>query len=370
MKKKIGILTFNNSNNYGAVLQAYATYKFLLDNGYEAKFINYQNDYECKNNKLFSYRKNLSLKKNIIIFVKNTMFLSSYYSYKSFKNFIEKMPKTKKIKANEFEKIKEFDVIVAGSDQIWNPSIYGGEIDQNFLLNFETNARKISYASSLGSYKISGENAQIYYEALNKFHSVATREDFAVKELEKIGIRNVKKVCDPTMLLTGERWEELIKESYKKITDENYLVVYLMSQYEEYQEQIKKIADFYNLKIVFVSFSNIKRKYVDYYAKGYSPFEFLSLIKNSNLVLTNSFHGTVFSLLFNKEFFNLENKKNPERVRSLLNQLDLNTRILKEDSLEKMQLEDIQKIDYKLVNKKVEEFANDSKKWFIENIGE
>lgn len=367
--KKIGILTFNNSYNYGAVLQAFATQKFLSNMGNEAEFINYQNEYEYKYNKLFSYRKNLSLKRNIIILIKNTLFFSFWYCNKSFNKFIKSMPKTCRCNSEQLNNLN-FDIIIAGSDQIWNPNIYGENMDWNFLLDFNTKAKKISFASSLGSYKISDEYKEKYLKCLNDFYAISVREDFAVKQLEDLGLNNIKKVCDPTMLLSSKEWKNIINIPYKKIKGKKYALVYLMSQYEEYEEQIKKIADFYNLKIVLVSFSNLKRKYVDCYAKSYNPLEFLNILNDAELVLTNSFHGTVFSLLFSKNFFNLENIKNPERVKSLLKQMNLTDRIIKKNDDVINSLKNIKDINYKKVQKEMEKFSKDSRDWLISKIGD
>ena len=364
--KKIGILTFYNSYNYGAVLQAYATQKFLEDNNYEAKFINYVNEYENKFNKLFSYRKNKSLKDNFIILVKNICFGGHYYTKKCYFDFIKQLSKTKEYK--NIDEIDDFDILISGSDQIWNPNIYGGIMDTSFLLDFKTNAKKISYASSFGSYVLNEEEKKIFKECLQKYSHISVREDFAINQLKELGITEVFKVCDPTMLISSEKWEGLIRDYKKYQKTEPYLVVYLVSKYEDYKEQIKQIANKYNLKIVFVSYSNKRREYVDEYAKGYNPFEFLNLIKDSNLVLTNSFHGTVFSLLFNKEFFNLENSKNPERALTLLKNLDLENRIIrKKDELDTI-LNNVKEIEYDAINKKIEVYSNESKKWLLNSI--
>lgn len=368
--KKIGILTFNSSYNYGALLQAYATQKFLENNSHNVLFINYLNEYEQKWNKIFSYRKNKSLKENIAILIKNVFFGCYWYNKESFKDFVNIMPKTQLMKKEDFKNFNDFDILLAGSDQIWNPNIYGGEMDTIFLFDFPTNSKKISFASSFGSYRLNEIEKKEFARCLKSFSCVTTREDFGIEQIKKMGISNVKKVCDPTMLLSSNDWEKVIDISDKKDIKEPYLVVYLMTKYEDYMEQIKSIADYYSLKIVFVTFSNIKRKYVDYYAKGYTPFEFLRLIKRSKLVLTNSFHGTVFSLLFKKEFYNLENVGNPERALSLLNEINLTDRIIKKDSNLNEILTSMKDINYEIVGESLEKISAESKKILLDAINE
>lgn len=366
--KKIGILTFNNSYNYGALLQAYATIKFLKLKNFDVKFINYVNKYEHKWNKLFSYRKKLSIKDNLVILIKNIFFGNYYYNKKSFKNFINSLPKSEKLNKKRLINYNKFDILIAGSDQIWNPNIYGGDMDTTFLLDFSTTSKKISFASSFGSYKLNSSEKKVFKRCLKDFSFVGVREDFGVSQIKKLGIENVKKVCDPTMLLSSDEWRTLIKSEVIESIDEPYLVVYLMSKYEDYANQIKKIADYYSLKIVFVTFSNLKRKYVDFYAKGYTPFQFLKLIQNSNLVLTNSFHGTVFSILLNKEFINLENTNNPERVKTLLNHFDLSNRIIKKDDDIDKTLSKINVINYAKINEKIDYLSTDSKQALLNAI--
>ncbi len=363
MKKKIGILTFHNSFNYGALLQAYATQKFLSENGYDASFIDYSNNYENKGNKMLSIRKNLSFKRNIIQNIKNVVFGGYYYTNKCFSRFIKQLYKTEKMNSNS--NFDSFYAIISGSDQIWNPNIYGGILDTMYLLDFDYRGKKISYASSMGSYLIDDSIKGKYKEALEKYYAISVREEHAANELKKIGIKNIQIVCDPTMLLSRKYWLSVANEFNTNVKSKKYILVYLMSKYENYQDKIKAIKDYYKLDVVFVTFSRIKRNFVDEYALGYSPFEFLSLINNAELVLTNSFHGTVFSLLFNKNFFNLENSGNSKRTETLLKTVGLDNRIIKPSDNVIEKIKDIKDVDYFDVNLKIEDYSTKSKLWLL-----
>lgn len=364
-KNKIGILTLYKSYNYGAVLQAFATYRFLEGKNYEVKLINYQNKYEKKYNKLFSYRKNLSMKDNLIIFLKNTVFGSYKYCKKSFQTFISKMPATKEIKNKEDIELYNFGCMVAGSDQIWNPNIFGGEFDPYYFLNFTENIKKISYASSIGSYEFSQKQLETVKELLDPFSHISVREEFAKKELLNVlDDKSIEIVSDPTMLLSKEYWSEFAQGDIK--IQEPYILVYLMSKYEEYEDIIIEYAAKHHLKIALVCFSDIKRKKVDYYLRGLTPSEFLNYIKNASIVMTNSFHGTVFSIIFNKDFYSLYFSKNPTRVENLLKKFELEDRIVREYN-------DVQKvsaINKEKVDKKYEEISQESRDWFINAIEE
>lgn len=363
MKKKIGIITFHNSFNYGALLQSYATQEFLEENGFESLFIDYSNKYENKGNKIINIRKNLSFKQNIIQNIKNILFGGYYYSKKSFSKFINELHKTIPI-TNDYD-FDTFYAIISGSDQIWNPNIYGGKIDNTYLLDFAFNGKRISYASSIGSYIIDEHNEPIYKDALKKYNHISVREEHAATELKKIGINNIDIVCDPTFLLGRDFWNNIANRNHINLKSKKYILVYLMTKYENYEKQIKIIKDYYKMDVVFVTFSRIKRKHIDEYAMGYSPFEFLSLIKNAELVLTNSFHGTVFSLLFNKSFINLERPDNSKRSEALLNKLNLNDRILKNDDDVLDKISHMSKLNYNHINFMIEEYSNYSKTWLL-----
>lgn len=360
--KKVGILTLHNSYNYGALLQSYATYKFL-NKKYDVVFIDYQNSFEKKYNKIFSYRKTLSFKKNVMNFLKNTIFKSFYWCNKSFNDFIRLLPKTDKIISEDLT-LYNFDTIISGSDQIWNPEIFGNIIDEKYLLKFQTNAKKISFASSLGSYELEKKDEEIFKRNLNTFENISVREEYAKEILENIVNKNIKVVCDPTMLLSNKEWNELINNNKVKLPTEKYILIYLMSKFEDYEDIIVKYARENNYKIAFITFSDIKRKNIDYYFKGLNPLEFLYVLKNAEVVLTNSFHGTIFSLMLNKEFYSLYFSKNPKRCENLLKQFELSNRLIKKyEDIEKNE-----KINYEKINKMIESISNDSKKWLTDSI--
>lgn len=368
MKKKIGILTFHNSFNYGALLQAYATQEFLTENGFDASFINYTNSYENKGNRLINIKKNLSLKQNIIQNIKNIMFGGYYYTNKSFIAFIKSLHKTELINKNFDYNV--FDVIISGSDQIWNPVIYGDDMDTMYLLNFNYNGKRISYASSMGSYIIDEKNKDIFKNNLLKYSHISVREKHALEQIKKIGIDNVQIVCDPTMLMGRAFWNNVVNKNPLNINNKKYILIYLMSKYEKYENQIKLIKEYFGYDVVFITFSNLKRKYVDKYALGYTPFEFLTLIKNAELVLTNSFHGTVFSLIFNKNFYNLENSSNSKRTENLLNIFKITDRIIKSNDNVKDIISKAEAIDYERINIELDNYSNGSRKWLLNAISD
>ena len=366
--KKIGILTFSNSYNYGAVLQSIALYK-VINGKYDTYFINYCNRYENKDHKLLTYRKDQSLISNIKNNLSSIVFLQNYYLKKSFSNYINQYKYTKKYNdktINNIDSDYDFDDIVLGSDQLWNPKIYGGQMDKTFLLDFKTKANKISYATSFGSYNLKDKEKNMFYDNLKDFKKIGVRESFAKNQLDNIGIKESTVVCDPTMLLSKDEWLEMLpkKNKYK-----DYVLVYLIGPYKNYINEIKYIKEKLNLKIVYVTFSNRKRMYVDEYARGYNPMEFLNLINDASYVITNSFHGTVFSILFNKKIIHVENQLNSIRAYELMKMFSLEKNIIKSNdkNIDK-KVKNINNIDYNYKNKKLIEIREKNNEWLLDTI--
>lgn len=372
--KKIGIITFWKSYNYGALFQAYATFKFISDRNNKVVFINYENENERRLKNFFSYRKDYSIYRNLKNNIKSIFLGTYFYNKKSFNTFIKKLPSTTEYSTYkdlyELKNKEKFDILVVGSDQVWNPEITGGEIEKAFLLGFDDSTRKISYASSMGSYNlIKTIEKEIFYKYLNRFEKVSVREIEAKNELENIGIKNIQVVSDPVLLLKKEEWDVLAnkKNKYNDYMSKKYIFIYLMTSYEQHEKEILEIKRKLNLPVILISFSLLRRKGVDKHILGATPEEFLFLLKNATVVLTSSFHGVVFSTIYNKKFIALENKKNPKRVRGYLKKLGLESRILRENFLIDSYLDDI---DYEEINKKIYNLQMNSRKWLEESIND
>ena len=226
--KKIAIVTFQKSYNYGALLQAFATQKVIENMGFECELIDYVNKDEKKENVMFSYKKNIGLKNNIKNIIRNVFLLSYFIRKKNFEPFFNKMKLSKSLKSDQNLDVffEQYDSVIAGSDQIWNPLITGGQLEKVFLLDFKAN-NKLSYASSCGSYIY--ENEKNYLKnCLSDFSVVNVREPFLKEQLQKIGIKNVNVVLDPTLLLTKEEWTSCcFDELYLNKRKDKYIFVYL-----------------------------------------------------------------------------------------------------------------------------------------------
>lgn len=304
------IVTYYNAINYGAVLQAYALHKFLTDLGYNAAF--------KKSVTLNASVKKKNIKQQIIKLGTKSFQLLHYNDLKarrySFNNFISKyLPVSDNDIAN---------VILAGSDQIWNPLNY----NPNFFLNFPipANVVKASYAASIGVNHIPENMENIYRQNLKNFDYISVRENNAKIELQKFTSTPININIDPTFLLKKTDWEKLEKKP-KKINYEKYILVYILHIPQNINLIIKWIKNETGLPIVLID----QRGWLNYIVKSdkvirsSGPEEFLWLTNHAEIIITSSFHGTAFSLIFEKEFYSIVNTKAPSRISSLLDNLGL-----------------------------------------------
>lgn len=362
--KKIGIITFHRAVNYGAVLQAFATQEFLKANGFNAEIIDYrdkilENPYKFL--KLPRGGIKTKIKKilnDIIYFKKNRT------KGKNFQKFIESNLNLSKMYANITE-LKEdypkYDIYITGSDQVWNTNIVGNLSDA-YTLNFGNNdIKRISYAASIGLSQIDNKYENDYKEKLKRIDSLSVREENAKLILDKLLNReDIQVVLDPTLLLDRKFWINKLDKFDKE--NEKYIFVYAVADNDEYRKIANYLSKETGLKIIHFekrnNFENILKN-----ASTEGPFEFLNYIKNAEYVVTNSFHATVFSIIFNKKFFCVPYKTTSSRITNLLEKLGINDRIVY--TLEEFKNKKYdEEIDYNMVNIKLEQEKEKSINWF------
>jgi hypothetical protein len=315
---KIGIITIHSDLHYGAILQAFALNK-VLSGKYESKII----DYRKKPTNLPQF----SLPKMLIYHLVNLKkafrfrrFLKTEISINCFKTVEELM--------NNFS--DQYDVILTGSDQVWNPAVGGMDtLNPIFFGAFAAKEKykKISYASSVGNHIYSEEEKILVKKWLSEYSHLSTREIFGKKQLEDILNVKVDLVLDPTLLMTKNQWLKVaipVKIKYK------YLLVYNVGNTIDVDsEYARKIADENGWKVVFMSVRLKKDKNIDINIPHCGPGEFIWLFNNAEYVVTSSFHGVAFSINFKKKFINVYNPNSPQRIDMLLNSLGLNDRTVK-----------------------------------------
>ncbi len=354
--KKIGILTFHNVINYGGVLQCMALQDFLKAYNYEVEVINYKSKHIGKNNKLIKFSSMSNLIKSVLTLPFN------YIRKKRYNNFIKNnLILTNDVKNyDELKKLCEekYDYVIIGSDQVWNSEITENEANVYFLENI--NVKKISYAASTGDDKINDINRII--KNSSDFEAISVREESTYNKLLSHNIKTELNV-DPTLILRTEYWNT----KTTVINNQNCLLLYILgkndkiAQLSNFIRKEKKLEKIYTFSKQKFGIDGIKSIATS------GPLEFLNYFKSSKYILTNSFHGTVFSIIYKKEFFVMLPAKRPERIISLLNKLGLENRIIYDvENLKEIIKE---KIDYKNIDKKLEDERNKSLKYITKVIG-
>lgn len=359
---KIKTITCHDVYNLGASLQAYALMEYLTQLGHEVEIIDYKPEYLSRHYKL-SLIANPKYEKNIIL-------KSVYLLLKLPRRLVEKYGKRKR----EFDKFKreylkltarryasnqelkrdlpEADLYIAGSDQIWNTLFQNGK-DPAFYLEFVPQDKgKISYAASFATANIAQEYSEKIRGWLTRLDCISVRELSGIKILQDLGIDWGKVVLDPVFLLSRREWEVLLKPSERK--REKYLLVYDFDN----SEYIEKLAKRLSKKNQWKIYSIQKSKYADRVFWKSGPLEFLELIDNAEFIISNSFHATAFSLIFNKQFVVVNRKEGINtRMKDLLSIVNLENRMLYEGK------EEIFLIDYKEVNILLKNKIDESRKY-------
>ena len=371
--KKIGILTFHKSINYGSVLQAWALCTALKE--YNISIINYEPDVYKQNYGLVSLDKGLKYNINRLL-----NYIAINRQIHGFAEFRHKyLPLTQKctsldISENTFAK---FDAIITGSDQIWN--VHAEDADDAFFLPYNINAKKIAYACSINNTDFTEKRCD---EKLKKWISdydfISIREKSGADKVSHFlnGEKIIYTVLDPTLLNTKDAFDAITNN---RIVKSPYIFLYNVWSGKEAVKAAKKISEITKLPVYTAMMdSRIKqilcaeKQGIRVETRFTSPKDFLSLIKYSELVVTDSFHGTAFSLIFEKKFvcINPTDKfghlKNDERITNILDITNLKERYISMDDIDNFDFN--KKIDYTTVTQKRMKEAERCKKLLIEAI--
>lgn len=373
---KIGILTFNWAINYGAILQMYAEYKYLSKNN-EVFIINYAPDYLANLYSTRIFNKPLKFKSIVRKMLQKPI---KYKQNKKFKEFIDKTMILTEEARNRDELLKiinKFDLIVIGSDQVWNYDITKDFLKDYLLYNI--NCNKISYAASLGKNMIKNEVRELFKKSLKDFDFISVREEASIDYLNEICKRKDYKLCiDPVFLLNKEEWETITEKSDYKLPNKEYILVYML----EYNVNLIKIAKYlskiYNIPVVsieipFLTFERIIEMKGIKKLHDVGPIDFVKLFSNAKYILTNSFHGTAFSLIFNKRFISFAHSTVNLRMENLLKLYGLEnnqiTDSFKDIEVVKKILEK-SKQAYNSQNKEIDNVIENSKRYLDDSVKE
>jgi hypothetical protein len=333
---KIGILTYHQAHfrfvqkhNYGAILQAYALKETLreLIKDSDVEVINYipaiDNDKRYK-----KYFLRSKIPNSLLLKFKTALFLAlqfpkTFKRQRKVKHFISSHLNLSLKVYQEFKENYDYDIFVLGSDQIWNKGILG-YFDPVLWGDFKTkdNAKIISYAPSGGIKEFQDKDRVYIKNKLNKLNNISVREESFKLLLQPLSEQDIFITLDPTLLANPNIFTRIAKPPK---TNTKYVLIYLLSDNNgDIINLAKHIAKTLNLEIHTITFLDNKWRSHKNIHETCSPQEFLGFFMHAEYVLTNSFHGTAFSLVFQKEFLSfLSNQPKDERIINILTKLDL-----------------------------------------------
>lgn len=365
---KIGIITFQLAWNCGAVLQCYALQEYLQSLGHEAIVINY-----CPQYKEYRYKKYGNPFVNAIKELQTggpkratKKFVRTILNYREgseylrqwngFKVFCEKyLNLTRKYDSIEALRIDppDCDLYISGSDQLWNPKLTNGQLDEVYFLDFgNENVRRITYAISVCELNMDQYGCRLK-ELCHRLDAVSLREVEGKEKLEILIKREVSICPDPTFLVNTDVFKRIIADKQKPNKD--YIVVYALEDSSgdssQLFSQVGKLKERYQKEVLVITgprnwpFSVTQ-------IRGICPEEFLYYINNAFCVVNNSFHATVFSILFKKQFVTMGFRNRSARMLELLNNVGLQNRYYDntKDIIEIME----EKIEYYKIERKIE----------------
>lgn len=354
---KIGIITFHWGTNYGAVIQAYAQQEYLKKIGHDVSIINYRPErYKKTLLKCFLIRRFWLIPIKLIEFFKEKKIeefrehnLNETVIYSSLQELQENPPK--------------LEVYICGSDQIWNPSfttLGEGKTTTAYYLDFgESKIKRLAYAVSFGCDELPQKAADVAKNYTQKFSAISVRENSGLKIVKKLGYPDPIILCDPTLLLTSSDYSKLFKSNVdlKEKTVYNYIL-------REKDKRVDTLNDL--LSNEYIIKSNRKG-----FISSSMP-EWLSNIRHSSLVVTNSFHGMVFAIIFKRPFIvvGAENKASEMngRFTTLLNYLDLEKRFIykvEPDIIRDLKNDDI---DWLKIQNKIDGLRQKAFNFYNENL--
>lgn len=353
---KIGIITWHFLDNYGSVLQAYSLCETIRKFGVEPAIINYRKD--AKTNVLFGLlrriRYGIPRRAN-----------NSETRKKRFNDFRKKHLNETKMFSSIEGLINEnfsFNKYIAGSDQIWSPNRY----DPVYFLDFVDSKEKYSYSPSVVIDNFSKDQKSNIKRMLNNFKKISVREPKGQKILHDIIDKNIVVTLDPTLLIAQSEWEKITTDNYKY---NNYILCYFIGETKDYSKKVFEVAKETGKQIINISITN-NHQYGDVILKNVGPRQFLELIKKADVVLTDSYHGVILSIGFNRDFiaferFTSDDKINQNaRIEHILNILDLTDHIYINN---KKRL--VYNTDYSRVNKILDREREKSLEYISEVIG-
>ena len=311
--KKVRIITFCTWTSIGSILQSYALMSTIKKCGYESTIWLEEWNRRIRQNTPRSFRallkwiyKKLQMKKIRSAHQKRQDFIRTNMD-------VDYLPSYEAFEQKAMENVN--DVYLAGSDQIWSPD----RCDPLFFLNFAPNSRRISYAASMGTAQIKQEKEEQLRNLLSSIDMVSVREENCVNALQKLTDKEISVHIDPTFLIDIETWRDLERVYWVK---EPYILLYMIYWNDDCKSRIIDLKKRTGLPIYAIC-SDVSRVYADKHLYDVGVDEFLWLVDHAQYVVTSSFHGVAFSILFRKKFAAVVNPMLPSRIENILNVLSV-----------------------------------------------
>ncbi len=366
---KIGIMTINSAYNYGCVLQAWALQKYLENEGHQVSIINYRIPEIDNTYRLFREKQRFSIApiNNVYNYLRHVKFnltqAPRIRKAAKFEHFINEVMNTTQVFSSFRELVegkagKDYDVLITGSDQVWNGTITKG-LKPAYFLDFDhSGKRKISYAASIGKKELMNAEKEFFKNYLAEYESIAVRENSAAELLAPLVKKPVEVVLDPTLLLDREDFDTLKQPSkYQK----PYIFVHVIGKDARLRKIVTILSEQTGLPIVQ---NRMKKQFPDELGRfsDAGPEEFIGLIEGAQLVITNSFHATVFAVIYEKNFITIPHELYPERMENLLKELSMENHLIA--SVEELpgSVAELQP-DYTAVKKKLKKRQQESREY-------
>lgn len=339
MKEKIGIITYHAAYNFGSQLQAFATQRIITELGYDNDIINYRLP-----NQIHYYGDLVTTRFGWQVFIKRSLWFSETKQRKirakRYENFINTKFQLGNQTFHTYEELQnadlDYSILLVGSDQVWNEHCvaeFWTEPPQSirgYFLDFENNKdiKRIAFSSSIGAmteYEISK-----YLPQLSKFQSISVREKETADLLSRLLDRNVINTIDPTLMLNREEWCNELLSDVPDEPEKNYVLLYTLLKNPvkaiRFEKQVKAFAK--ERQVICLS------PFIGTHIPGIivrndaGPIEFLQLLKNADCVVTDSFHGTAFSVNFGKPFYSINPNNKDKRKSQLLDRVGLGSQFI------------------------------------------
>lgn len=349
-KKSVGVITFHNYDNYGAILQSYGLQAKLKELDLNPEIIDYNCEYISNPFRLVNLKEK-GLFNYIYGAIGHICYIPRRRKCQKFRK--KYMRYSSPVRKGDMSHVSgKYDMYIAGSDQIWDYKLTN--FDTTYFLDFvDEGKKKYSYAASIGEHLPPEILRGKYSALLKRFDKILVRENYGADIVEELTGGRPECVCDPTLLLSAEEWGFFVKDPKRK---DKYILVYQLGINTEIVEFARRLAKKTGYHIVYIPFPLVGLlKCSCKIAIG--PSEWLGLFKNAKYVVSDSFHGVVFSLLFNRPFFTMVNGHHTnKRVEQLLKTVKLSHRVIDHVSDEGL----VSPIDFTYANQQIEKMREDS----------